>query len=234
MFRHACVAVLLATAASASAAEMNVPVGSFDRVALCGSPDVTVTTGRAVSVRASGDQKALDLLDIRVEAGVLKIGTKPGKWNWGEWGGRGKVRIAVTVPMVRGVDLGGSGTVSVDRVKVPLFSAAIGGSGAIRIASLDTDVAKFSVAGSGSADAAGRCSKADIDVAGSGRLHLAGLKCETLSASIAGSGDIDATATRTASVSVMGSGDARIGGGARCSVSKHGSGSVVCGGSEVG
>ena len=165
MSRLALAAALLA-ATPALAAELNVPVSGFDRIALGGSPDVTVTTGRAVSVHASGDQKALDRLDIRVEGGVLKVGNKPGSWDWAKWGSLGKVRIAVTVPMVRGLDLGGSGTISVDRVRVPAFSADIGGSGNISIAALDTQSAKFSVAGSGNVDAAGRCGSASIEVAG--------------------------------------------------------------------
>ncbi len=232
MIRLALISMLAAT--PALGAEMNIPVGGFDRIALGGSPDVTVTTGKAVSVHASGDQKSLDQLDIRVEGGTLKIGNKrDGGWNF-SWGSHPQVRIAVTVPMVRGLDLGGSGSIAVDRVKAQSFNASIGGSGNIRVAALDTGAAKFSVAGSGNVDASGHCSSASISVAGSGHLRLAGLKCETLTASIAGSGDIDATATRTADVSVMGSGDARIGGGARCSVSKHGSGSVTCGGSSVG
>ena len=230
MFRLAAVTAL-ALATPALAAEQSFPVGGFDHIALGGSPDVTVTTGRAVSVRASGEQKALDRLDIRVEGGVLKIGTKRGDWGWRDWG---KVSIAVTVPMVRGVELGGSGTVSVDRVRAPAFAAEVGGSGTIRVAALDTQSASFSLAGSGSVEAAGHCGAGNASVTGSGRLRLAGLRCDTLTASITGSGDIDATATRTADVSVMGSGDARVGGGARCSVSKHGSGSVACGGSSVG
>lgn len=225
-------AVLLAGAGTAaSAAEQSFPVGGFDRIALGGSPNVTVTTGSGVSVRASGDQRAIDRLDIRVEGGVLRIGNKRGgNWNWSNYG---PVRIAVTVPMIRGVEIGGSGSVAVDRIKVPTFAGSIGGSGSMQIGALDTADASFSIAGSGNVEAAGRCDTAKIDVAGSGRLRLAGLKCQTLSASIAGSGDIDATALRTASVSVNGSGDARIAGGARCSVSKHGSGSVICGGSAV-
>ena len=225
--------VVAATAATgALAAEQSFPVGGFDHIALGGSPDVGVTTGSAVSVRATGDQRALDRLDIRVEGGVLRIGKKRGgNWSWGNYG---PVRIAVTVPMIRGVEIGGSGSVAVDRIKVPAFAASIGGSGSMKIGALDVHDASFSVAGSGNVTAAGRCDTAKIDIAGSGRLGLAGLKCQTLSASIAGSGNIDATAVQTASVSVMGSGDARIGGGARCSVSKHGSGTVTCGGNTVG
>ena len=228
--------VLFAAALStaASAAEKSFPVGGFDRIALGGSPEVTVSTGRAVSVRATGDQRTLDRLDIHVEDGALSIGSKRGSsWSW-TGGNYGKVRIAVTVPMIRGVDIGGSGSVAVDRIKVRSFAAAIGGSGSMQIAALETGDAKFSVGGSGSIAAAGRCDSADINVGGSGRVSLAGLKCTTLAASIAGSGGVDANASRTAAVSLSGSGDVRIGGGARCTVSKHGSGTVSCGGNSVG
>ena len=218
---------LLAVATPAFAAEQAFPVGGFDRIALGGSPEVTVTTGSTVSVRASGDQKALDRLDIRVEGGTLKIGTKRDSWKIG-WNNYGKVRIQVSVPMVRGVEVGGSGSVSVDRVKAADFAADVGGSGSIRVAALDTGSAHFNIGGSGGIDASGRCDRAELSVAGSGSLRLGGLKCASLKASIAGSGDVDASASRTADVSIAGSGDARIGGGARCTVSKVGSGSVTC------
>lgn len=225
MMRLATLALLTA-ATPAFADDMSFPVGSFDRLSLGGSPDVVVTTGKAVSVRATGEQKILDRLDIRVESGVLKIGYKKGNWSW-NWGNTTPVRIAVTVPMLRGVDLGGSGSIVVDRVKVPSFGASVGGSGTIRVASLDAERASFQVGGSGSINAAGRCGDTDATVGGSGSLRLSALKCATLTASIGGSGDI-AFASRTAKVSVAGSGDARIAGGAKCSVSKVGSGSVVC------
>lgn len=77
MIRLATLALLTA-AMPAFAAEMSFPVGSFDRQSLGGSPDVVVTTGKAVSVRATGEQKQLDRLDIRVENGVLMIGSKKG------------------------------------------------------------------------------------------------------------------------------------------------------------
>ena len=213
----------------AHAAEMSFPVAGFDRVSLGGSPDVTVSTGKSVSVRATGEQKALDRLDIRVEGGVLKIGSKRGNWNW-NWGSVGQVRIAVTVPTLRGVDLGGSGSISVDRIKAPAFDAGVGGSGSIRVAALDTQRATFAVGGSGSIEAAGRCGDNQASIGGSGSLRLTALKCATLTASIGGSGDIDAFASRTAAVSIAGSGDARVSGGAKCSVSKVGSGSVDCSG----
>ena len=219
-------ALAVALPSAVSAAELRFPVGGFDRIALGGSPDVIVTTGRSPGVVATGEQAALDRLDIRVVDGVLQIGTKRGGWfNWSE---HGHVRIAVTVPMVRGLSLGGSGTIKVDHIKVPAFAAELGGSGTIAIAALDAGKTDFSLGGSGSLSAAGSCDSASASVGGSGALQLGALKCQTLDASVGGSGRVDAFARRNASLSVAGSGDIVVRGGARCAISKVGSGSARC------
>lgn len=219
---------LLTASLPALAAERNYPVGGFDRIALGGSPDVTVVTGHTPGVRATGDQKALDRLDIEVVDGTLRIGNKRGfNWSWSS-GDSDRVRIAVTVPMLRGVSVGGSGTVSVDRVKVPAFAADVGGSGSIRLASLDVQTVNFSLGGSGDVIAAGRCGSSHANVGGSGSLKLGALRCDILDVSLAGSGNVDATAGRTATISVAGSGDVHVTGGAKCTISKVGSGQVRC------
>lgn len=220
--------IVFLLAVPASAAERNFPVGGFDRIALAGSPDVTVVTGRTPGVRATGDQKALDRLEIEVVDGTLKIGSKHGiNWSWNSHD-NGRVRVAVTVPMVRGVSVGGSGTVTVDHVKVPAFAADVGGSGSIRLAALDTQSASFSIGGSGDVVAAGRCGASHANVGGSGSLKLGGLRCTTLDASVAGSGAIEANASATAAISIAGSGDVTVAGGAKCSISKVGSGQARC------
>jgi len=227
MIRFATAIALLAAASTASAAEMSVPVTSFDRIELGGSPDVSVVTGKAVSVHANGDRKALDRLDIRVEGGTLRIGTKRG-WDWGWGSSTGRVHIAVTVPMVRSVSLGGSGSITVDRVKVAAFGADVGGSGSIKIAALDAAKSDFSVGGSGSIAAAGLCGNGHASIGGSGSMQLGNLKCATLDASVGGSGSLDAFASQTATVSIAGSGDVHVAGGAKCSISKAGSGKARC------
>ncbi len=225
MIRVVTLAVLLA--APAVAAERTFPVGTFDRIAVGGSQEVTVTTGHAPTVRASGETEALDRLDIRVEGGVLKIGSKhDAMWSWRN---HGPVRVAVTVPMVRGVDLAGSGSVAVDKVKTPDFDGQLSGSGRLAVAAFDADRVQLGVSGSGTATLAGRCGSLKANLAGSGDLKLGGLRCDTISASTAGSGSIEAQATKTAALSTMGSGDINLTGGARCTVSTAGSGRVNCG-----
>ena len=51
-------------------------LAGFDAVSLAGPHDVVVTVGPQFSVRAEGDAETLDRLDLRVEGGNLKIGTK--------------------------------------------------------------------------------------------------------------------------------------------------------------
>lgn len=227
MIRHAAAILLFTAATPLVAAERTFPVTAFDRVAVEGSPEVTVTTRHNENVEAGGDAAALDRLDIRVENNVLKIGRKRDALSW-SWSDHGRVRIAVAVPMVRGVDVAGSSAVTVDRVKGREFAVAIAGSGSLTVAALDADRTSFDISGSGTVTAAGRCNVGAAKIAGSGELKLAGLKCATLSASIAGSGSIDAFATQTATLSTMGSGNIKLTGGARCTVSTAGSGKATC------
>ena len=219
-------AAVLFTAVPALAAERGFQVGDFHGLSLAGSPDVTVTTGHAPSVHATGSDVALDRLDIGVEGGTLKIGTKRGlDWSWKD---HGRVTIVITVPMLREVAIAGSGDVTVDTVKVRDFAGTVAGSGSLHLPALDADHASFEVTGSGTIAATGRCGSGTAKITGSGDLKLAALKCATLSANVTGSGSIDAFATQTAAVATMGSGDINITGGARCTVSSAGSGKAKC------
>jgi hypothetical protein len=223
----AAIAAALLLGSAAHADERSFPVGSFDRLASSGSADVTVNTGKTPGVRVTASKETLDRMDIRVDGSTLRIGMKKG--GWGVHWDSGKIKVAVTVPMLRSVDLAGSGSLTVDRIKVPEFSASISGSGEASLPALDADKVKLSIAGSGEFDAAGRCGDAHVNISGSGDVRIGKLQCTNLHASIAGSGDLDAFATATASISVAGSGDVRVRGGAKCSTSKAGSGTVTCG-----
>jgi hypothetical protein len=213
-------------ALAASSADRSFPVGGFERVQATGSEDVTITTGKAPSVVATGPSDRLDRLDIRVEGDTLKIGHKPG--NWMSWG-NDNVRIRVTVPAVKGVKLAGSGKVALDHGSGPDFAADLSGSGDLTIAHLETQSALFSTAGSGNITAAGQCASAKVSIAGSGDMSLGTLRCTDIDVRIAGSGDVTAMATRTATIKVAGSGDVKVTGGARCQSRVSGSGTVVCG-----
>jgi len=204
-------------------------LAGFDAVASAGSQDVIVTVGGAHSVRAEGDSRVLDRLDIRVEDNTLKIGAKKGS-NWSDLfkGDHPKTRIMVTMPAIRSAAVAGSGDMKVDRAQGERFDASIAGSGDIEVGQMQVRDAKFSVAGSGNIKANGTAEKSTTSVAGSGDIDIGGLQTRTASVSVAGSGDVRIHASETADVSIVGSGDVEVGGSARCNVSKRGSGDVRC------
>ena len=209
-------------------AQRSYQVGSFDSLSLGGHHNVVVTVGPAVSVRAEGEAREIDRLEIKVEDGNLEIGTKREKgWRPG-WRNRKPVTVYVTVPALQAAAIGGSGDMKIDRVEGDSFKAAIGGSGDMSIEQLRVGEAAFSVAGSGAIRAVGTAGKADVSIAGSGDVDVGQLESRVASVSIVGSGDVNARAMETASVSIMGSGDVSISGPAKCSISKMGSGDVRC------
>jgi hypothetical protein len=203
--------------------------GAFDNIALGGSQNVVVAVGGAPSVRVEGDSDLLDRLDITVRDNALHIGYKRDKgWSWGFSHDRKPVTVYVTLPSLKGAEIGGSGDIQIDRVEGGDFAASIGGSGDMQIGAMKVGQASFNIAGSGDISAKGSADSANLSIAGSGGIDASGLQTRTAKVSVVGSGDVRAHATESADVSVMGSGDVDLAGGAKCAIHKMGSGDVRC------
>jgi len=204
-------------------------LSGFERIRLAGSHDVVVTVGPAAAVSAEGDQRTLDRLEIKVENGELRIGSKKRNgWFSGENRSRG-VTIRVTLPKLAAASIAGSGDMRIDKVEGDRFGGEIAGSGDMEIAALKVGAADFSIAGSGGVTARGSAESSSISIAGSGDVDTAGLTARTAKISVMGSGNVSANVSESADVSVMGSGDVEMSGAGRCTVHKMGSGDVRCG-----
>ncbi len=203
------------------------PASGFTTVALRGGDDVDVRVGPGFSVRADGDADVLDHLKIARDGDTLRIGrVSTSGWSWG-----GKhAKISITMPVLVGTAVAGSGDLTVDRVVGARFKAANAGSGRLAIGQLVVDQAEFDLAGSGGVRAAGEVKALKVSMAGSGSLDAADLKAAQADVSVAGSGRVRAGVHGPAKVSMTGSGDVDLGSDARCETSKLGSGSVRCGG----
>lgn len=216
--------------ASGSGTKRSFDVAAFDSVSLGGQHNVIVSVGPAPSVRAEGDPKALDRLEIKVRDGDLHIGQKDDRnFSLRLRRDRPALTVYVTAPALKAAAIGGSGDMTIDKVEGKSFDAAIGGSGNLQVGTLQVEQASFSIGGSGSMRAAGSAGEADISIAGSGDVDLTALEARSADISVAGSGNVRLRATESADVSVVGSGDVAVDGPAKCSVSKMGSGDVRCG-----
>jgi hypothetical protein len=204
-------------------------VGGFDKLEVAGPYEVTVATGGAPSVKASGGERAIERMVVEVEGGTLKIHPKRRSGMSFGWSRSHPVKLTVTVPRLSSAEIAGSGDISIDKVSGDAFEGGIAGSGSLRLGQVDVKRIKAGIAGSGEFKAgSGRAAEAEYEIAGSGDIDAAGLVAETASVSIAGSGNVAANATGSASVDIAGSGDVRMTGGAKCTVSKAGSGNVEC------
>jgi Putative auto-transporter adhesin, head GIN domain len=202
----------------------NFDASGFDKVKLAGSDDVRVVIGPTFAVSATGPQKILDALDIRVEGGTLKVSRETRMWSFT----RGSAVVTVTMPAIKGASLEGSGNLDVAQAKGAAFEASLGGSGNLSVGRVAVDALNINLAGSGDVKIAGSTKAIDVSLAGSGDVDASETAAEQASISIAGSGNVDARASRGASVSILGSGDVTITGTTNCQTSKLGSGNVTC------
>lgn len=204
-------------------------VKGFNSVSLRGPDNVIVQVGKAVSVKAVGDTAILDRLEMEVVDGELRVGRKHRNGIQLGWGRNSGAVVTVTLPVLTGASVAGSGDMDVDHAEAPAFAASVAGSGSLKVGALQTGSLKASIAGSGDATfGGGTAADANLSIAGSGNLDAARLAAKTADISIAGSGDVKAGVSDRANVSILGSGDVDIIGDARCKVSKMGSGDVRC------
>jgi hypothetical protein len=217
-----------AARSTGTAGQRDFQAAGFDSVSLGGHHNVVIAVGAAHSVRAEGDERELQDLEITTRGNELHIGLTEEARRRGHHD-RTPVTVYVTLPALAKAAIGGSGDMRIDNVQGGSFEAAIGGSGDIEIASLRVETARFSIAGSGDIRAAaGQAQSTDVSIAGSGNVDLGAVESRNTDVSVVGSGDVQVRASEAASVSVMGSGDVTVAGQARCRVSKMGSGDVRC------
>lgn len=217
----------LLAAAPAIAAQRSFPATGFDKVNLAAAAAVDIHTGTGFAVRAEGDQRLLDRLDVGVRNGTLVIGWRPG--TTGTLHGRNQLRIAISMPAISGATISGAGSVSVDRVQARDFAATVGGAGTLRLPALHTGHATLTVNGAGDIVAAGSAGQVEARVGGFGSVDAAALAAKAGRFTMSGTGSIKARVDGPAEVSMSGVGSVHVLGTPRCTIHKGGLGSVHCG-----
>lgn len=199
----------------------------FTAIDATGPDNVIVTLGNAFSIRAEGDAKAVQQLDIHVEGDKLVVSRRSGASNL--WGGdSGSATIRVSLPAISAVDLTGSGNVDVDRAEGKALDLDLTGSGNLKVTGIKVGTVKADLTGSGNVALAGQADDGRFSITGSGDIDADGLKVGKGDASILGSGDIAFASDGPVAINVMGSGDVTVKGKAQCTTSGSGSGETRC------
>jgi Putative auto-transporter adhesin, head GIN domain len=158
-------------------------VGSFSRVLLSGEASVVVTVGGELRVTVRADDNLLRDVDTQVQDSTLEI-SQPDNLDLAPKVG---IDVDITVPTLEGVEVSGSGDVSVDGIR--------------------GDVFQTEVSGAGNVHASGQVDRVEAVVSGAGDVRLVDLVAREAIVEISGAGDIHVHATESLTASVSGAGD---------------------------
>ena len=212
-------------AAPAAAETRAFSVAPFRAVQSSGPADMVVTAGDTLSVRAEGDPRALDALEVRADGERLSVDRR----RSAKWPKQGRATVYVTLPNLIAASASGSGNVQIDRVSGPTFAGRVDGSGSLDIRDLRVTAAVLVSSGSGNVHARGVVDVLTADASGSGNVAADTLRARTATVSASGSGNVIAWASEDSDIRASGSGNAIVSGGGNCRLRATGSGEAKCG-----
>lgn len=166
------------------AREQQRDVGSFEAVHIASGLHATVTRGDT-SVKLSGDENLLALIETEVEDGVLEVRIKRGQRVHS-----GDIRVAVATPKLKEVGASGGSTVDAQAGAQSKFSAEASGGSILTVKGVDSD-------------------KVEVEASGGSRVTLKG-RADTVEAEASGGSVVRADDVEMASLDVEASGGARI------------------------
>lgn len=166
-----------------------------------------VTQGSTFKVELEGDPDILEKIETRVEGNRLIIGTGDRWYNW-RWDSNDRIRAYVTLPVVEGLSVSGSGSlVGKSKISAEGLDLRVSGSGALQITADVKGTLGADVSGSGDLEMTGSAGSVDSDVSGSGKVILNCSVRDRASFEISGSGKIEASGSaKEVRASISGSG----------------------------
>jgi len=216
-----CMSIILGDNGSKDSTPTQVPqinqavtLSAFDKVAIGDAFKIIYEQGEQCSVRIEASEQALKEMTVYVKDGELRIRKAVDKPTVSFK----EVKVYVTSPDIKRVDLAGSGMFTASNpVEASAFTADLAGSGQIMMAQLTCENTILNIAGSGNiefgkldvktsakADIAGSgdiiivemtCNKFNIDIAGSGNVNCDNITADDVDVDIAGSGDVNLKGT---------------------------------------
>lgn len=216
-----------AVAIPATAADRNYSVTSFDRIRVEGPYAVSLTTNVAPFARASGSQRGLDSVSLRVEGRTLHVRANRSAWGSDADKPAGAVTISVGTHDLAHASVNGAGSLAIDKVRGLEFVLLVSGSGSGSVALADIDKLRVSVVGAAQAKVGGKAKQFTGNIRGAGVLDAAGLDANDVALTALGPVTLRATATNSAKITAAGVATVALEGGASCELKVTGSAVVT-------
>lgn len=178
-------------------------IGGFNAVEVEGGMDVVLIPGNTHTVRVSADENLLEYIKTEKKGTRLVISTRR-RYNLDPKAG---LKIYVTAPELREIDVTGSGTVTSQSRLVynNRLSIDITGSGDVRL-DVDAPEIQAEATGSGNTSLSGQTRSFRAAINGSGELRCFNLLSENTNVEISGSGSAEVHASKRLDIEINGSG----------------------------
>ncbi len=199
----------------------NRDVTGFHEISVNGSMTVDITGGEPQRVTIRGDENLVALVHAELHGDTLAI------WTEGNIQPTQPIVVTIRAPDLHGVDVQGSGKVSVKHITGSDFAVASSGSATISLD--DMTLSKgLSVAASGSGHIVAKGHASDVSIAskGSADVDTLGIVANNVSLDVSGSGDFKVHASGQLSIGASGSARIAYRGAPKLSVEQSGSASV--------
>jgi hypothetical protein len=185
---------------------------------------VILTQGQTQKVEIEAEKEVLGDIITEVRGGDLVIRTADHIWK-----NIGQVRVYITMPVISALKVSGSGKiVASNSLGTKDLRLEVSGSGSVDIARLKAQQIETKISGSGSIKISGEnASSMNAAISGSGKLEATGLAVGSISVNISGSGNAHVYATETLDTRVSGSGSVIYKGHPRVNANATGSGKTV-------
>ncbi len=200
----------------------NRALGHFTGMSLALPAEVELRLGSSESISIDTDDNLLALVDTVIENGTLQIRSSKRNQNLETR----HLKIVVQARDIDHLDLGGSGSISADKLHAPKLQFDIGGSGTMNVKAIDGQAVTIALGGSGKFKGGGSAGTLNVSLGGSGDVQAGNLKSTSVNVTLAGSGKATVWAKDSLTLSVAGSGDVNYYGDPALSKSIAGSGSV--------
>lgn len=210
------------TAAQTSKEVRNLP--HFQSIALSFSGTVILTQGQTQKVEVEAEKELLQDVITEVRGTDLVIRTADHNWK-----NMGQVRIYITIPVISALKVSGSGSITAsNNLEAEDLRLDVSGSGSVKIDRLKAQQIENKISGSGSIKISGEnASSLNASISGSGQLEAFGLAVGSVTVSISGSGNARVHATEALNTRISGSGSVIYKGSPRVSANATGSGKTV-------
>lgn len=195
--------------------EKDINITDFSSIQIGGAVDIVFTQGDSCSVRALGNEKAIENYQFFLNDNELVVNLEGFSWEKGNKNisqDTPAITVFITAPSLNGITLYGAGDISVadslsqtENLSIDVYGAGdinlksvsinnlninISGAGDVSIKDATCQGnAKFSVQGAGDIDSKVKCANAAVSVKGAGDVDL-DVECNELTAECLGAGDI--------------------------------------------